>query len=145
MAKPQDPHHGVNSRGLLSKYYFLTLYLPAVILALGHGVALPAIPVFAKSFGTGFGIASLVIIVHTFGSLVSTLPTGFLLDKVGRRPILISGPILLAISSILIATARSFPQLLIYRFVGGWAQQMWRQSRLAIMRTPAGRENGGDK
>ncbi len=133
MVKPQDPHHGVDSRSLLSKYHFLTLYLPAVILALGHGVALPAIPVFAKSFGTGFGIASLVIVVHSFGSLISTLPTGFLLDKVGRRPILLSGPILTALSSFLIATARSFPQLLIYRFVGGWAQQMWRQSRLAII------------
>ncbi|MEE9143490.1 MAG: MFS transporter, partial [Candidatus Binatia bacterium] len=104
MAKPQDPHHGVDSRSLLSKYHFLTLYLPAVSLALGHGVALPAIPVFAKSFGTGFGIASLVIVVHSFGSLISTLPTGFLLDKVGRRPILLSGPILTALSSFLIAT-----------------------------------------
>lgn len=133
MAENLDSQQEGDRKGLLSRYHLLTLYLPAVILALGHGIATPAIPVFAKSFGTGFGIASLVIVVYSLGSLISTIPTGFLLDKVGRRPILLSGPILTAVSSLLIATAHSFPALLIYRFIGGWAQQMWRQSRLAII------------
>ena len=133
MTEPLESHQKGEREGLLSKYHLLTLYLPAVVLALGHGVAAPAIPIFAKSFGTSFGIASLVIVVHTLGSVVSTIPTGFLLDRVGRRPILLSGPILTAVSSFLIATARSFPELLIYRFIAGWAEQMWRQSRLAII------------
>ena len=119
--------------GLLSKYHLLTLYIPAVVLALGSGVAAPAIPIFAKSFGTSFGVASLVIVVHTLGSLACTIPTGFLLDRVGRRPILLIGPLLAALSSFLIATARTFPELLVYRFIGGWAAQMWRQSRLALI------------
>jgi MFS family permease len=126
-------HRVKDSGGLLSPYYFLTLYFPAVVLSLGYGIATPAVPVFAKSFGTGFGVASLVIIVHSLGSVLATIPTGFLLDRLGRKPILFLGPILMAASSFLIAVARSFPELLVYRFISGWAQEMWKQARITMI------------
>lgn len=137
------PSKTAESAGVFSRYDLLTLYLPAVILALGNGIATPAIPVFAKSFGTGFGVASLVIVVHALGALFSTLPTGFLLDRFGRRPVLLAGPLLTALSSFLIASARSFPELLLYRFVGGWAAQMWHQSRLAMIADSARQHQRG--
>ena len=34
---------------------FLSTYLPALILAIGSGVALPAVPILAKSFDVSFG------------------------------------------------------------------------------------------
>jgi DHA1 family multidrug resistance protein-like MFS transporter len=46
---------------------------------------------------------------------------------------LFAGPLLMAISSCLTAIARSFPELLLYRFFGGVAMEMWRQARLAII------------
>ena len=119
--------------GVLSRYQVLTLYFPALVLSLGHSIATPAIPVFAKSFDTGFGVASLVIVLHGLGGLVAAVPTGFLVDRLGRRPMLIAGPILMAASSFLTALARSFGELLVYRFVGGVAMEMWRQARLAII------------
>jgi MFS family permease len=100
---------------------------------LGYSIATPAIPVFAKSFDTGFGVASLVIVVHALGGLVAAVPTGFLVDHLGRRPMLFAGPILMAASSFLTATAQAFPELLLYRFIGGVAMEMWRQARLAII------------
>ena len=54
-----------------------TLYLPAFILALGTGVATPALPVFARSFDISFGTASLVIVLHLAGTALSSVPTGF--------------------------------------------------------------------
>jgi MFS family permease len=121
------------SAGGLSSSPFLTLYFPAFVLALGSSIATPAIPVFAKSFDTGFAVASLVIVVHALGGLIAAVPTGFLLDRLGRRPILLAGPLLMAGSSCLIAVARSFPELLVYRLIGGAAMEMWRQARLAII------------
>jgi hypothetical protein len=123
----------VETGGVLSSYQFLTLYFPAFILALGYSIATPAIPIFAKSFDTGFGVASLVIVVHAFGGLIAAVPTGFLVDHVGRRPMLFAGPMLMAASSCLTAVAQSFPELLCYRFLGGAAMEMWRQARLAII------------
>jgi len=123
----------IETGGVLSSYQFLTLYFPAFILALGYSIATPAIPIFAKSFNTSFGVASLVIVMHALGGLIAAVPTGFLVDHLGRRPMLFAGPLLMAVSSGLTAVAQSFPELLCYRFLGGAAMEMWRQARLAII------------
>ena len=132
MPPPKESQPDEND-GFFSFYQLSTLYFPAFVFALGYSIATPAIPVFAKSFDTGFGVASLVIVVHALGGLIAAVPTGFLVDRLGRRPILIAGPVLVAASSCLIAVAHSFVELLIYRLIGGAAMEMWRQSRLAII------------
>jgi MFS family permease len=117
----------------IARQNFLSLYLPAATMALATGIAAPAIPVYAKSFDVSFETASLVFTAQLAGTTVSTIPTGYLLDRVGRGRILLAGPLILALSSFLTAFAQSFPELLIYRFLAGWAQQMWSVSRLAII------------
>src|SRR5581483_130210 len=82
-------------------------------------------------------------------------PTGWLIDRVGRRPIMIAGPIITSIGALLIfftnptphlvefpgfggaplltlsLPAAPFAQLLVLRFFDGWAAQMWLLGRLA--------------
>jgi len=118
---------------LFSRTNILSLYLPAFALSIGTGIATPAIPVYAQSFGVDFAAASLVIILHNIGGVVATFPIGYAIDKIGRRPILLAGPILTAISSFLMVFAGSFPEVLVYRFIGGAAAQMWQESRLAVI------------
>ena len=108
-------------------------YLPAVFLALGVGIALPAIPVLARSFDVGFGLASFVITSFLIGGTLGTVPTGWMIDRFGRRPIMIAGPILNAVVALLVARAESLPELLILRFIDGWAAQMWLLARLAAI------------
>jgi len=129
-----------NDERVVSRHSLLSLYLPAAILALGTGIVLPAIPLYAKSFGVSFGVASMVVIAPSLGSLVAGIPTGFLLDRIGRRKIILAAPLLAAVSSLLCAIAQSFPELLAYRFVGGVATQMWMLGRLAIIT-----DTGGDR
>jgi MFS family permease len=102
-------------------------------MALATGIAAPAIPVFSKSFDVSIEVASLVFSANLLGGVVSTLPTGYLVDRIGRRKIILAGPLLLAVSSILTANAHSFPELLAYRFIGGWAHNMWTLGRLAMI------------
>ncbi len=128
--KPSDP---TERRGIYAYDQFLTLYFPAFVFALGYSIATPAIPVFAKSFDKGFAVASLVIVMHALGGLIAAVPSGFLIDRIGRRPVLLIGPLLMALASILTALAGSFTQLLAYRFIGGAAMEMWRQARLAMV------------
>jgi MFS family permease len=142
MAPPKDSRPPEND-GFFSSYQVLTLYFPAFVFALGYSIATPAIPVFAKSFNTGFGVASLVIVAHALGALLAAVPTGFLVDRMGRRPVLIAGPVLVAASSCLTAVAHSFGELLIYRLIGGAAMEMWRQSRLAIIADVSKRQQRG--
>lgn len=119
--------------GVFSSYQFLTLYFPGFILALGFSIATPAVPVFAKSFDTGFAVASLVLVIHGLGEMIATVPTGFFVDRFGRRPMLFAGPLLTAAASFLIAFADSFPELLAYRFIEGVGSEVWRQARLAMI------------
>ncbi|MPZ14378.1 MAG: MFS transporter [Chloroflexi bacterium] len=128
---------------VLSREIFLTLYLPSMALSLGLGIAAPVLPAFAKSFDVSFEVATLVVIVYGIGGLLATFPTGYMIDRVGRRPILLVGPMITAAASFLTASAQSFPELLAWRFLGGSAAQMWQLSRLAMIAdTAADRERG---
>jgi MFS family permease len=120
----------------------LSLYLPAFILALGTGIAVPAIPVYARSFDVGFGVASLVIVMHLAGRALSSIPTGFIIDRFGRRVVILAGPILTAIASLLMANAGSFNELLVYRFMGGWAIGMWTMGRVTMVADSGGASRG---
>lgn len=117
----------------LSLKALIVTYLPALVLGLGAGVALPAVPSLAKSFDVSFGVASWVVTAHLLGNLAGTLPTGWLIDRFGRRSVMIGGPIVTAMAALAVFAASSFPELLVWRFVGGWASQMWLMGRLAAI------------
>jgi MFS family permease len=112
---------------------FLSTYLPALILALGTGIALPAIPTLARSFNVSFGVASGVVTMFLLGNFLGTLPSGWLIDRFGRRPVMIAGPLLSAAMGFLVAGSHSFPELLVLRFLSGFGAQMWLMSRLAAI------------
>jgi MFS family permease len=118
----------------------LSTYLPALVLALGIGIALPAIPTLAKSYDVGFGMASAVITSFLVGQVVGTIPTGWLIDRIGRRKVMIAGPLLTSAMAFLVLTSNSFPQLVFFRFVDGLASQMWLLGRMAVI-SERGRAN----
>lgn len=112
---------------------FFSTYLPALVLALGTGIAVPALPQLAQSFGVNFAVASGVVTSFLIGNLLGTLPSGWLIDRFGRKPVLIAGPLLSAITAFLVVFAETFPQLLVLRFLNGVAVQLWLMARLAAI------------
>ena len=121
----------------------LSTYLPALVLALGTGIALPAIPTLAQSFDVSFGVASGVVTAYVLGNLAGTIPSGWLIDRFGRRPVLIAGPVLSAATAFLVVMSDSFPQLLVLRFFNGVAAQMWLMARLAAISHGAAADQRG--
>lgn len=112
---------------------FLSLHLPAVAIGLGTGMASPVLPVLAKSFDVSVGVASLVFVATMAGGLSASLPAGYAIDRFGRRNVLLAGPVIAAGAAFLVATSGSFAELVLYRFIGGWGQQMWTLSRLTVI------------
>ncbi|HVA14226.1 MAG TPA: MFS transporter [Stellaceae bacterium] len=119
--------------GAVSWDAFLSTYLPALVLAVGTGVALPAVPTLAKSFGVSFGVASGVVTAFLLGNVAGTIPSGWLIDRFGRRVVLIAGPLLTSSVGLMVAYVHSFPELLVLRFFNGFAAQMWVMARLAAI------------
>jgi MFS family permease len=119
--------------GVLSRQLVLSLYLPATLLALGQSMVAPIIPVFAKSFGIGVDAASLVFVAYSAGALAATFPAGYLMDKIGRRPVLLAGPLLTAVGSFMTPFSHTFFEMLFWRFVVGAASQLWQQGRVIVI------------
>ena len=114
----------------------LGLHVPAIALGLGNGIGLPVLPELTKLYGVSIVEASWVFVAYLLGTLVASLPTGMLIDRIGRRWILLAGPLVVAVSSLLIAKAAfsgSFTELLAYRFIAGVGTQMWMQSRITVI------------
>ena len=84
---------GKNTR-VLGRENLLTIYLPAATLAAGAGIAAVALPIYVTSFHVSVGVASQVFVAQLLGSMAATVPTGFLIDRFGRRKILLLGPAL---------------------------------------------------
>ena len=118
------------------KRLLLTLHLPAISMGLGLGVTVPVLPELTKELGVGLELASLVFVAQLVGTLAAPLPTGYLIDRLGRRRVLLAGPIVTAAASLLVAKVAidgSYYELLIYRFVAGWGEQMWMLSRITVI------------
>jgi MFS family permease len=115
----------------VSWHSFWTIYLPSLVLALGTGIVVPVIPTLARSFDVSFGLATGVVTAFLIGNVVGTVPTGWYIDRFGRRHVLIAGPLLTAAMAFMVLTAHTFTELLIYRFLDGFAAQMWLIARVA--------------
>ncbi len=117
-------------------HLFLSLYLPSLAMGLANGLVLPVLPELAKSFGVGVGTATLVFIAYLAGTAVAPIPTGLLIDRIGRRKVLLAGPCITGVAALLVARAAiggTFQELLVYQFIGGIGQQVWMVSRLSVI------------
>lgn len=103
------------------------------MLALGQSMVAPVIPGLTKSFGISVDAASLVFVAYSAGALVATFPAGYLMDKIGRRPVLLAGPLLTAVGSFMTPFSHTFIELLFWRFVVGAASQLWQQGRVLVI------------
>lgn len=115
----------------------------AFAVALGYGIAAPALPVYARTFGVSAFLASTVISGFALMRLLSAAPAGLMVDRWGERRIMSIGIWVVAGSSLLTALAQSFSQLLVLRGVGGIGSSMFTVSAMALLLRTAGPEQRG--
>ena len=111
----------------------LVLTAVAFSVAVGFGVVVPAIPLFAKQFGVDNTAAGAVISAFAFMRLVSALGSGRLVNRVGERVVLATGIAIVAVSSALAGLSQSYPQLLLLRGVGGIGSAMFTVSAMSLL------------
>ena len=78
---------------------------------------LPAIPTVKVALGVSDAYAQLTFSIALFGMAISTLFYGSLSDRLGRRPVLLSGLALFLIGSAISAASYSMSTLVLGRFV----------------------------
>jgi MFS transporter, DHA1 family, inner membrane transport protein len=82
----------------------------------------------------GFSLPQLGLLstIFTLGLGVAGLPTGYLLARVSRRAVVLSGLVLFSAATALTAVASGFWDLLVYRLVSGIGEAMQLTALLAI-------------
>lgn len=125
----------------------LSTHLPSIAIGFGLGATITVLPELSKDFGASFGAAIWVFVLQQAGTVVAPIPTGFLIDRIGRRVMLLAGPFVIAGSSLLIVRVvlmdGSFNEILLYRFIGGIGEQMWMLSRITVIADTAGSQERG--
>jgi MFS family permease len=124
----------------LAKRYFQDFPREVAILtaigfyvALGYGMVVPIIPVFAKSFGVSTFAATSVVSVFAAMRLIAATPGGRLVNRFGERVMLWVGLIIVAVSTLLAGLAQTFVELLVWRGMGGLGSVMFSISSMSLL------------
>ena len=120
---------------------FAVAGLIAVIVALGFGLIVPVLPLFATHFGVGVFAAGLVVSVFSAVRLVSNVYTGALSDRIGGRSAIAGGAFIVGVSSLAAAFAPNYWSLVALRGVGGFGSALFFNALMALVieRAPAHR------
>ena len=101
------------------------LVAASFFVAVGFGIILPVIPVFAKSFGVNNAAIGLMVSAFAITRFASGLISGTLVDKFGERAVFSSGVFMVAFFTFLAGLAQSYDQLLVFRAAGGLGSSMF--------------------
>lgn len=109
---------------------------------LGAGLVVPVLSLYAVSFGVSATMVGMLVTIFGIGRIIANFPSGWLSQRMGRRPLLAAGPALVAIGAVGAAITTDFTWLLFWRFVQGVGSGMYQTVSLAALAdisTPATR------
>ena len=86
---------------------------------LGFGGVVPALPLYAKSFGVSASAIGLAVAIYGLARFVVAMPSGQLCDRLGRRPTLAIGGVVSTLGNLWCAEAGSFSEFIAARFLAG--------------------------
>lgn len=99
--------------------FFTSLCALVFLLNLSRIVFAPLLDVFIAEFPIGEATAGLIVSLTWIGSAAPRLPTGWLLTKVPRHPVVVAAGAVLSVSAAIAATAGSVSHLMAGAFLMG--------------------------
>ena len=93
--------------------------------AVGFGIVLPAIPIFARTFGVSNTAIGLIISMFAITRFASGLISGKLVDLFGEKTVFTIGVLMVAIFVFLAGLSTTYNQLLFFRAAGGLGSSMF--------------------
>ena len=103
------------------------------LVAIGFGLIIPAIPIFARSFGVSNTLVGLIVSSFAIVRFISGLVSGKLIEVFGERLVLGFGLLMVSIFTLMAGLARSYDQLLFFRSAGGLGSSMFSVSAGALI------------
>jgi MFS family permease len=104
-----------------------------MLLAFSAGLLVAILPLYAAGFGVGYGLVGLATSAAAIGTLITDVPAGALLGRIGLRPAMIAGCGMVALSTLALVWSEQFPSLVVLRFLAGIGASLWALSRHAYI------------
>jgi multidrug resistance protein len=120
----------------------IILCIEVALMMMGIGLISPILPQYARTFGVSITMVGLLITAFGVARIIVDIPAGRLTNSLGRRPVLIVGPLIQVIGSIGCGLAVNYGMLLGFRFIQGIGSAMYTTAAmvmLADISTPANR------
>jgi MFS transporter, DHA1 family, multidrug resistance protein len=83
------------------------------LVATGVGIANPVLPQYAKSFGVNITMIGLIITAFGVTRIIADIPASRLTTRMGRRPVMIIGTIIIIVSALGAGFSRNYWELLV--------------------------------
>jgi len=111
----------------------LAVYLPTALLAMGQGLLLATLPFYADDLGVGLTMVSVIVSAAAIGTLLTDVPAGALLHRIGLRRAMLIGSALVVVGTISLALPLSATVVVAFRLLAGVGTAMWGLSRHAFI------------
>jgi MFS family permease len=100
-------------------------------------------PLFAASFGVPVFLVVFVYSTNALARLISGPITGFLVDRWGRKPLLIAGVAIRTTTALGEYFATSYVEFLLWEFIGGFGVSIWNTGSQVLIADVTEMENRG--
>ncbi|NMF31431.1 MFS transporter [Corynebacterium ammoniagenes] len=109
------------------------LVVAAFIIALGYGLIAPLLPQFIVSFDVSMAAAGLVVSIFSVSRLIMAPGAGVLVDKIGTRAVYITGLLVVAVTTGLVAGAIEYWHIILLRALAGFGSAMFTVSAMGLI------------
>ena len=107
----------------------LAVYLPTALLAIAQGVLLLTLPLYASDLGVSYLMISIITSAAAMGTLVTDVPAGVVLHRIGLRRSMLIGCALVVLGTISLALSLSPGLIVSMRVIAGIGTALWSLSR----------------
>lgn len=98
---------------------------------LGQGMVTPILPLYGRSFGVSAAVVGLLITSFGLARVLTDLPAGYLSERYGAARLLLVGPAITAVASLMAGLASSFWLLVFWRFWQGVGSAVFTTAAMA--------------
>lgn len=111
---------------------FIVASVIAIVL-MGMSIVAPVLPLYAQSFGVSATMVGMVVGAFGVARIMIDIPAGHWSERFGRRPMLIGGPLVFAVSSLLCGLAPDITWLIAFRFIQGLGSAIYTTAAMAAL------------
>lgn len=131
MKRSRSRHPAVQA--LLRDPLILPFYILSFVTFLGHGILSPVLPLYAEDFGASYAWVGAFMSAQALGMLLTDLPSGLLLRRIGLRRATVIGLVIMVAMEIAYFWAGSIQEAFAYRLLSGFGSALFGVARHAYV------------